>query len=408
MSTLRLTAEPETVGLSSQRLERVRAWMRARVASGELPGLSIAVVRRGGVAFLEHHGLMDVEAGKEVSDATIFRIYSMTKPMIAVAALSLYEEGRFQLDDPLARYLPRFAEMQVAVEEGEQPRLVPAERPISVRDLFTHTSGLVYGNSASDFVAEIYAANGVDFSNSRAGVGLAEMVDRAAEVPLVCQPGTAWNYGISTDVLGRLVEVLAEQPLDRVLAERITGPLGMSDTGFHVPAEKLDRFAACYSREAGQTVLSDAPQGSRFTAPADLFSGGGGLVSTLADYERFCRMLANKGVLDGARVLGRKSVEYMTSNHLAGDMAAMGQPRWSETTYEGIGFGLGVAVMLDPARAQVVGSIGEYHWGGVAGTAFWIDPREEMYVILMTQVMPSSALPLRRQLRVLTYQAIVD
>jgi CubicO group peptidase (beta-lactamase class C family) len=277
-----------------------------------------------------------------------------------------------------------------------------------VRDLFTHTSGLVYGHSAAPFVKELYEAKGINFQNTQAGLDLAAMAERAAELPLVCHPGSAWNYGISTDILGRLVEVLAEKPLDRVLAERVTGPLGMADTAFHVPPEKAHRLAACYTREGETTVLSDAPAGSRFTRPPELFSGGGGMVGTIGDYDRFCRMLLAKGEAGGRRLLGRKTVEYMTQNHLPGDMAAMGQPRWSETTYEGIGFGLGFAVMLEPARAQVVGSPGEYHWGGVANTAFWIDPAEDMFVVLMTQVLPSSALGLRRQLRVLTYQAVVD
>lgn len=408
MSDYRTTATPAEVGLSADRLQRVGSWMEGWVARGDLPGLMVAVVRRGEVAWLHCHGQMDLEAGKPIAPDSIFRIYSMTKPMVAVAAMTLYEEGKFQLDDPLSRYLPGFAEMQVVVDEGGGPKLVPAARPISVRDLFSHTSGLIYGRDGSPFVKEFYEAEGVNFQETQAGISLAEMVDCAAELPLVCHPGSAWNYGISTDVLGRLVEVLSGQPLDQAMAERVTGPLGMVDTAFHVPEVKWDRFAACYTREGGKTVLSDPPKGSRFASPPDLFSGGGGMVGTIGDYDRFCRMLLGKGELDGVRVLGRKTVEYMTANQLPGDMASMGQPRWSETTYEGIGFGLGFAVMLDPARAHVVGSPGEYHWGGVASTAFWIDPAEDMFVLLMTQVTPSSALPLRRQLRVLTYQAIVD
>ena len=408
MSGYRTTSTPAAVGLSAERLERVKAWMEGWVARGDLPGVMVAVVRRGEVAWLHCHGQMDVEAGKPITPDSVFRIYSMTKPMVAVAAMTHYEEGRFQLDDPLAKYLPAFAEMQVAVDDGAGPRLVPAARPISVRDLFTHTSGLIYGRDGAPFVKEFYEAKGVNFQDTQAGISLAEMTDRTAELPLVCHPGSAWNYGISTDVLGRLVEVLSGTPLDRAMAERVTGPLRMTDTAFRVPEEKWDRFAACYARENGKTVLSDPPRGSRFTRPPDLFSGGGGMVGTIGDYDRFCRMLLGRGALDGVRLLGRKTVEYMTSNHLPGDMASMGQPRWSETTYDGIGFGLGFAVMLDPVRAHVVGSPGEHHWGGVASTAFWVDPAEDMFVLLMTQVMPSSALPLRRQLRVLTYQAIVD
>ncbi len=410
MYELVTTATPEDVGLSTNRLGQVSDWMRRQVDAGVLPGLTVAVSRRGEIAYVERTGSMDLEAGKALVADTIFRIYSMTKPIVSAAALMLYEEGCFQLDDPLSKFLPAFAEPEVLqLDDNGAVRLVAAARPITVRDLLSHTSGLVYGAREAGPIGEFYQGAGVDFSRSNAGISLAQMVDRVAELPLVCHPGSAWNYGISTDVVGRLVEVLSGKELDVFLAERIFAPLGMIDTGFHVLPEKHARLAACYTRpDAGGLELTDPPEGSRFAAPADLFSGGGGLVSTMADYAAFCRMMLANGQARGERLLGRKTVEYMTRNHLPGDMAAMGQPRFGETSFEGIGFGLGVAVMLDPARAQVIGSPGEYQWGGVAGTAFWIDPAEEMFVILMTQVMPSSALPLRRQLRVLTYQAIID
>jgi CubicO group peptidase (beta-lactamase class C family) len=228
-------------------------------------------------------------------------------------------------------------------------------------------------------------------------------------MPLLFQPGSQWSYSIATDVLGCLVEVISGQTFETFLHERIIGPLGMVDTGFHVPAEKLSRLAANYTTAAeGGLKLIDDPATSRYGKPRQLCSGGGGLVSTSADYLRFCRMMLNKGTLEGTRILGRKTVELMTSNHLRGDMAAMGQARFSESTYTGIGFGLGFSVMLEPAKAQIVGSPGEYAWGGAASTAFWIDPAEEMAVILMTQLMPSSTYPIRRELRVLTYQAVID
>ena len=410
MGKIELTATPTAVGLSEQRLDHVSDWMRALVDAGTVPGLQVVVARRGEIVFHDLAGAMDLEAGTALRPDTIYRIYSMTKPIVRAAAMMLYEEGRFQLDEPISRYLPAFETMRVAVlDDDGGVDLVPAQRPISFRDLMSHTSGLVYGGQVGPPFADWYAEAGVEFNFTSDCVTLAEMVARVPKVPLACHPGTEWNYGISIDVLGHLVELLADRPLDRFLAERIFGPLGMTDTAFILPAGQLDRFAACYQVDAeGGLQLQDAPEGSRFTKPTELFSGGGGLVSTMADYVQFCRMMINKGALNGSRLLGRKTVEYMTCNHLPGDLAAMGQPSFSETSFEGIGFGLGVSVMLDPAKAQVIGSPGEYAWGGLASTAFWIDPAEEMFVVLMAQAMPSSALPLRRQLRVLAYQAIVD
>ena len=234
------------------------------------------------------------------------------------------------------------------------------------------------------------------------------MVKLAADIPLIAQPGAEWNYSIATDVLGHLVAVISGQPFDEFLRERVTGPLGMVDTAFYVPADKIGRFAANYTSTAdGRLMLIDDPQKSIFGSKRKICSGGGGLVSTAGDYMRFCQMMLNRGELGGVRLLGRKTVALMTSNHLRGDMAAMGQPRFSESSYAGIGFGLGFSVTLDPAQAQILGSAGEYAWGGAASTAFWIDPAEDMAVIMLTQLMPSSTYPIRRELRVLTYQAVV-
>ena len=235
------------------------------------------------------------------------------------------------------------------------------------------------------------------------------MVERLGALPLLAQPGRAWNYSVSTDVLGHLVAVISGQDFADFLHHRVLGPLGMTDTAFFVPAEKIGRFAACYTPgPGGGLALIDDPARSVFSAPPRIASGGGGLCSTAADYLRFCRMLLNKGELDGVRLLGRKTVELMTSNHLGGDLADLGMPRFSESTYAGIGFGLGFSVMLDPAKAQILGSPDEYAWGGAASTAFWIDPREEMIVILLTQLVPSSTYPIRRELRVLSYAAVVE
>ena len=285
---------------------------------------------------------------------------------------------------------------------------MPAEREINFRDLMTHTSGLTYGFMESNPVDAAYRAkDGVDFQT--ATTSLKQVVEKLATIPLIAQPGKAWNYSVATDVLGYLVEVISGQPFEVFLREKVLEPLGMIDTDFFVPPEKHERLAANYSAgPAGKLELLDDPGKSRYLAPRKVNSGGGGLVSTAADYLRFCRFMLNKGELDGVRLLGRKTVELMTMNHLNGDMADMGTPRFSESTYTGIGFGLGFSVMIDPAKAFIAGTPGEFAWGGAASTAFWIDPVEDMAVVMLTQLMPSSTYPIRRELRVLTYQAIID
>jgi CubicO group peptidase (beta-lactamase class C family) len=378
------------------------------VDTGKLAGLSVTVARRGRIAYQRSRGMADIARGTPMAADTIVRIYSMTKPLTSVAIMMLYEEGRFQLDDPISRFLPYFSRQSVCLGAARgMMDLVPAERDITFRDLLTHTSGLTYGWMESSPVDALYRAEGVDFQTAE--TSLAEVVERAAAMPLLAQPGTAWNYSIATDVLGHLVAVIAGQSFESFLQERVLTPLGMADTAFHVSPGNLPRFAANYGRDAkGALKLIDDPVTSKFAAPRKICSGGGGLCGTAGDYMRFCQMMLNRGELDGVRLLGLKTVDLMTANHLGGDMAAMGQKRFSESTYEGIGFGLGFSVMLDPARAQILGTPGEYAWGGAASTAFWIDPEEEMAVVLLTQLMPSSTYPLRRELRVLTYQAIVD
>ena len=401
-------ARPEDVGLCPRRLGRIEPWMQRLIDDGKLAGLSAMVMRRGRTTFFRCAGQADRERGAAMAPDTIVRIYSMTKPLTSVAIMMLYEEGCFQLDDPITRFLPVFRDMRV-LAGGSLGALdtEPARRDITFRDLLTHTSGLTYGFMQATPVDALYRDRGVDFQTSEASLG--EVVERAAALPLLAQPGQAWNYSIATDVLGHLVAVISGQPFETFLHERVIGPLGMVDTGFDVPPEKHGRFAANYARgpEGGLSLLDD-PAKSRYLAPRALCSGGGGLVSTAGDYMRFCRMMLNKGELDGTRLLGRKTVELMTANHLRGDMAAMGQARFSESSYEGVGFGLGFSVMLDPARAQILGSPGEYAWGGAASTAFWCDPVEDMAVVLLTQLMPSSAYPIRRELRVLTYGAVVE
>lgn len=399
---------PESVGLCARRLARIDAWRERQVEQRRLNGLTTLVFRRGGVAHLGSTGMADAERGVPMRADTIHRIYSMTKPMTTVAAMMLYEEGRFQLDDPISAFIPAFADRRVATGAARgKIETVPAVRDITFRDLMTHTSGLTYDFMQSGAVDAAYRAAGID--TTAPDMPLAEMVARIAAQPLIAQPGTAWNYSVSTDVLGYLVEVIAGQPFAAFLRERLIEPLGMADTGFEVREGAGARLAANYARGPQDTpVLVDDPAASRYLRPPTLHAGGAGLVSTAADYLRFCRMLLGKGELDGVRYLGRKTVELMMSNHLDGDMAAMGQKRWSESTAEGIGFGLGFSVMLDPARAQILGTPGECAWGGAASTAFWIDPAEDMIAILLTQLVPSSAWPLRRELRVLTYSAVVD
>ena len=399
---------PETVGLCSDRLENITRWMHEKVDSGQLPGALVAVVRGDNLVYQKYCGMADMEAGKPVDADTIFRFYSMTKPITTVAAMMLYEKGLFQLDDPVSKFLPAFCDMQVFVSGDENKYTTePAERDFTIRELMTHTSGLTYGWIDAHPVDRIYQAREIDFQT--AGLPLSSMIERLARAPLICQPGAEWNYSVSTDVLGHLVEVISGEPLDQYFQNHILGPLGMTDTAFQVAADKVDRFAANYTcTEDRKTKLIEAPQGSRFTKPVVTFSGGGGLTSTVADYLRFTRMMSNYGELDGVRLLGRKTVEFMTINHLPGDLASMGQEKCAETSFNGIGGGLGFSVMLDPAKANVVGTPGEYAWGGAASTAFWIDPGEDMTVIFLTQLMPSSAYPLRRELRALTYQALID
>jgi len=410
MDTLPLVA-PDQVGLSAERLARIGKWMKAWIDSGKLPGMTVAIMRRGEIAFAETVGKCDVERNKPMRPDTIVRIYSMTKPLTSTAIMMLYEEGRFQLDDPISKFIPGFANPRVYAG-GSRGKIdtVPAEREISFRDLLSHTSGLTYGFMESNPVDALYRAKGADgVEYGTAETSLKQVTERLATFPLIAQPGKAWNYSVSTDVLGYLVEVISGQPFEKFLLERVIKPLGMVDTDFHVPAAKHERFAANYNAgPGGKLVLLDDPAKSRYLNPRKVNSGGGGLVSTASDYLRFCKFMLNKGELDGVRLLGRKTVELMTTNHLKGDMGDMGAPRFSESSYLGIGFGLGFSVMIDPAKAQILGTPGEYAWGGAASTAFWCDPAEDMAVVMLTQLMPSSTYPIRRELRVLAYQAIVD
>jgi CubicO group peptidase (beta-lactamase class C family) len=332
----------------------------------------------------------------------------MTKPITAVAVMILYEHGLFQLDDPISAFIPAFKDMTIYRSgPAENPITEPATRPITIQNLMTHTSGLTYGIGNEGVIPELYVKNQTEFYPQDGPLELA--VNRLAGIPLEFNPGSQWEYSVSFDVLGRLVEVVSGKSLDVFFREKIFEPLGMIDTDFYVPKTKWDRFVSLYGNTPESTLsLLESPENSPLTGKVETFSGGGGLVSTLADYFCFTEMLRRKGELNNQQLLGRKTVDLMTCNHLPGDLADMGQPTFCETTYEGIGFGLGMSVLLNPAKAKIVGSPGEYAWGGYASTAFWIDPVEDLTVIFLTQLIPSSTYPIRRELRVLTYQALID
>lgn len=388
--------KPESVGLSAKRLERLSSVLKADVEKGRIPGAVMLIERRGKVAYFESFGMRDKAKAAPMTKDAIFRIYSMTKPITSVAVMMLAEEGRFRLNDPVARHLPQLQGLKVGVEklgpEGGALEMVPANRSMTVQDLLRHTSGLTYGVFGRSAVKTLY---------NQAGVGrpddTADLVEKLSKLPLAYQPGTTWEYSHSTDVLGRLVEVASGMPLDQFFQERIYTPLGMKDSGFFVPAEKLDRLA-----EPGPHPETGAPERVMdVTKPPKYISGGGGSVSTTTDYLRFCRMMLNGGELDGVRLLGRKTVELMTADHLgpiAGPAFIPGP---------GFGFGLGFAVRKDTGGPAMPGSAGDYYWGGLAGTYFWIDPKEKLIAIFMIQA-PSQQPYYPSIIRMLVEQAIVE
>ena len=397
-------------GLDLERLSRIAEHLDTQYLSpGRLPCAVTVVARRGQVVWQQAQGLADVERKVPAEMDTLFRIYSMTKPITSVALMQLYEQGRFLLDDPVHKYIPSWRNLQV-YKSGVYPDFVtvPAQRPMTIRDLLTHQSGLSYGFSCRTNVDAAYRQLRLD---GHSGLSLEDLIDELSRLPLEFSPGTAWNYSLATDVCGYLIQVLSGQPLDEYFADHILNPLNMSDTFFTVPGDRLDRFAACYQHQPGDTFsLQDDPQTSHFTRPHGYLSGGGGLVSTIGDFYRFAQALANGGELDGARIIGRKTLEFMRMNHLpnGADLPSVSTGGFSETPYDGSGFGLGFAVKTDIARSQTIGSPGEYGWGGMAGTTFFIDPVEDLLVVFMTQLIPSSAYAVRQELRALVYGALVD
>ncbi|WP_108880009.1 serine hydrolase [Anderseniella sp. Alg231-50] len=400
------TSSPAQCGLDAARLTRIDDWMQRYVDGGRFPFAATLIARKGRVAWEGHTGYSDVEAKTAYTPDTLARMYSMTKPVTSTAFMMLYEQGLVHLDDPVSMFIPEFADTKVLVSGAESlDQTEPLHAPMTVHNLLTHTSGLTYGFN-QDLLSETYGANRLDFGQ-RAG-GLAETAVRLAETPLLFQPGSRWHYSVATDVVGRIVEVVSGKTLDRFFADNILEPLEMHDTSFVVPSSKMGRLGPCYAYdpEGGMPVF---PTGFG-EGEVDTMSGGGGLISTGRDYLRFAEMLRRGGALGDVRLLSRHTLSLMTSNHLPGgvDLATLGPSAWCETSFSGVGFGLGFAISLNPAQSMLSASAGDFSWGGMASTYFWCDPKEELSVVFLTQLLPSSTWPSRKELRALVYQAIVD
>jgi CubicO group peptidase (beta-lactamase class C family) len=400
----------KSLGFSAERLARIDRFLTEKyVGPGKLPCAQFVLARQGQVVHEIVLGHQDPERGVPLANDTVFRIYSMTKPITCVALMTLVEEGLIALDEPVAKYIPAWKDLGV-FSAGTGPYLTtPAARPMQVVDLLRHTSGLTYGFQNRSNVDAAYRK--LKIENMFGDHDLEGMIEMLAKLPLEFSPGEAWNYSVSTDVVGYLVQRVAGKPLSQVLAERIFEPLKMVDTGFFVRDDQRSRFAACYdAAPGGKMKLQDDPSTSPYLKPPALESGGGGLVSTAADYLRFTTMLVNGGELDGARILAPKTIRLMASNHLPGDkdLTEVSRSLFSESTNAGVGFGLGFAVVFDPPKTLIPCSKGEFYWGGAASTAFWIDPMEEVTAVFMTQLLPSSTYPIRRELRTLVYSALME
>ena len=397
-------------GFSKARLERIERFLQDKyIGPGRMPCAQFLLARGGEVVHQSVLGQQDPERGVALAEDSVFRLYSMTKPVACVALMTLVEEGLIALDDPVARHIPEWANLGV-FNAGVGPYLTtPPVRPMQVVDLLRHTSGLTYGFQNRTNVDAAYRK--LKLAEHHGDEDLEGMIQQLAKLPLEFSPGEAWNYSVSTDVVGYLVQKLSGMPLDAALKERIFDPLKMTETGFHVRDDQQGRFAACYNAlPGGKMKLQDDPAKSPYLAPPKLLSGGGGLVGTAADYLRFATMLTNGGELDGARILAPKTVKLMASNHLPGgqDLTKLSRSLFSESTNAGVGFGLGVAVVFDAPQTLIPCSNGEFYWGGAASTAFWCDPMEDVTAVFMTQLLPSSSYPIRRELRTLVYSALMD
>jgi CubicO group peptidase (beta-lactamase class C family) len=395
-------------GMSEERLKRIPAYFDSYIQKKKLPCCAALVARGGQVAHLSFQGATAMGGAKPIGEDTIYRIYSMTKPVTSVAAMMLFEEGALRLDHEVFRYIPEFQDVMVHGADGQ---LRKPDRPMMVRDLFLHTSGLSYSFLQQGPVDAIYRERKIEHFGWQGD--LKSFCEALAKAPLVFSPGDRWNYSNSTDVLGRVVEVASGMSLDEFFRKRIFGPLGMKDTFFSVPEDKIERLMACYARNPNTGVITQSDPGGSASAYAkkpNVFSGGGGLASTIGDYFRFCLMLAGGGELEGVRILSPKTLEFMTMNHLPGGktLKDMGDKTFSESRMDGSGFGLGWAVTTDVVATTQPGSVGTFSWGGMASTFFWIDPVEDLIAIQMTQLMPSGAYPIRPQLQQLVYAAIEE
>jgi CubicO group peptidase (beta-lactamase class C family) len=404
--------DPADAGLNAERLKRIPQYFEGYIEKRKLPCVACLVARGGDVAHLSFQGSTEMGGGKPIDENTIYRIYSMTKPVTSVAAMMLFEEGHIRLDHEVHRYIPEFQDVMV-FDGGaaEAPQLRKPDRPMLVKDLFTHTSGLTYSFLQQGAADEIYRKRKIEHIGWQGD--LKSFCEALAAAPLAFSPGDRWNYSNSTDVLGRVVEVASGMSLDQFFAKRIFAPLGMNDTGFHVPEDKISRLMACYARNPDTGVITQNDPGgkaSSYSKSPKVLSGGGGLTSTIGDYFTFCRLLASGGEHKGVRILSPKTLEFMTMNHLPGNktLKDMGDKTFSESRMDGSGFGLGWAVVTDVVATTQPGSVGTFSWGGMASTFFWIDPVEDLIAIQMTQLMPSGAYPIRPQMQQLVYAAIEE
>lgn len=408
---MRLIAEPGFAGLDPDRLGRIDEFLARKLADGVLPGWSFAIARGGSVVHESHGGYRDIESESLIADDTLFRIYSMAKPVTAVAAMILYEQAAFELNDPVSKFIPAFADLRVFEGFDGDGNVVtkPAEREMTVRHLLTHTAGLTYGFHRAGPVDEMYRAAGHQLE-APGDVSLADACETWAGLPLLFEPGTEWNYSVATDVLGRVVEVLTGQTLGAWCQEQIFEPLDMHDTAFHVEAGDRGRLATLYTPGSDGVLQRNDAAGESVLNPRRAHFGGGGLVSTTSDYSRFGMMLANAGVLDGTRVLGPRTVELMMANHLPGgaDIKTFGRHMNTESPTVGVGQGFGGTVALDRFSSGVPLGLGEYGWGGASSTVFWTDPDLDVSVVFMTHVLPAVAVRIRGLLHQLVRQAVIE
>lgn len=401
--------DPKSLGFDAERLARIDALIKAKyLDTGRLPHAGLLIGRRGQIAHLSLQG--DARPGQPLAHDAIFRIASMTKPLTSIAFMQLVEQGKIALSNPVHAILPEWRDMGVFISGGgDQPFTSrPAKAPMKMIDLLRHTSGLTYSFQERTPVDAAYRKAGFERFD---GGDLEQMVKTLAAIPLEFDPGTSWNYSISTDILGAIIQRISDMPLDMYFAKHITGPLGMVDTHFQLPAEKIDRVPDSYVYDPVTKMKPyDPGEKTAWVKKPKLLSGGGGLLSTLSDYHRFCAMLLNNGTLDGQRIIGRKTLELMTANHLpgGGDLTQHSKALFSEAENAGAGFGLGFANTIDNAATGVPGSTGDFYWGGMFSTAFFIDPVEQITMVFMTQLMPSSAYPIRREIKTMLYAALND